>query len=58
MDWQAQQQLEEERLRNTLEALDRCKAAGASSKDLDTLARELGVKALWKPKQENAAWQR
>lgn len=50
MDWQAAQ-LDEERLRTTLEALDRCKAAGASDDDLDTLARELGVRQWW-TKQE------
>lgn len=58
MEWQAQQQLEEERLRETLEALDRCKAAGAAEKDLDTLAAELGVRQWWNKKEKRNAMER
>jgi len=46
-DFQQQHELEAERWTLTVEALDRCFQAGAKLADLETLARECGVK--WVP---------
>ena len=46
-DFQQQHELEAERWMLTVEALDRCFQAGAKLADLETLARECGVK--WVP---------
>lgn len=42
-DWYQQQQLEEERYRMTVDALNRCAAKGANPEDLKFIARELGL---------------
>lgn len=42
-DWEQQQESESERWQMTIEALNRCAAAGAKTEDLMTLARECGV---------------
>lgn len=42
-DWYQQQQLEEERYRMTVDALNRCAAAGANPEDLKFIAREAGI---------------
>lgn len=41
--WEQQQECERERWMMTIEALNRCAAAGAKAEDLKTLARECGV---------------
>ena len=41
--WEQQQECERERWMMTIEALNRCAAAGAKEEDLKTLARECGV---------------
>ena len=56
-DW-AYQQLMLERERETIEALNRCAAAGANPEDLKTLARECGIDLKYltigaKPEHEN-----
>jgi len=48
-DARQQQELEEERLLMTLEALDRCWRAGAKREDLLFLSDELGV--TWTPRE-------
>ena len=42
-DWEQQEQCERERYETTIEALNRCAAAGARPEDLKTLARECGI---------------
>lgn len=42
-DWEQQQECERERWALTIEALNRCAAAGAKVEDIQTLARECGV---------------
>lgn len=41
--WEMQQECERERWALTIEALNRCAAAGARPEDLKTLARECGI---------------
>jgi hypothetical protein len=41
--WEQQQECERERWMMTIEALNRCAAAGARPEDLNTLARECGI---------------
>ena len=41
--WEWQNQLEAERHHFTVEALERCLAAGAHPEDLEFLAREFGI---------------
>lgn len=49
--WQAE--LERERYQLTVEALDRCAAAGAKPEDLILLAREAGI--TYPPKEKSNA---
>ena len=42
-DWYQQQQLEEERYRMTVDALNRCAAKGANPEDLKFIGKELGI---------------
>ena len=41
--WEQQDQVERERYEMTVQALNRCAAAGARREDLETLARECGI---------------
>lgn len=49
--WEQQEELERERYAMTVEALNRCAAAGAKPEDLKTLARECGI-TNYKPPME------
>lgn len=52
--WDEHQQLEEERLKKTLDALDEINGCGMYE-TADFLARELGVKDFWRPERKYAA---
>jgi hypothetical protein len=49
--WEWQDQLEDERMQLTAEALERCLKAGARPEDLQFLAREFGI--TWRPENAN-----
>jgi hypothetical protein len=52
--WEWQSELERERHEMTVQALDRCAAAGAKPEDLKTLARECGIQN-YEPRGNHAA---
>lgn len=53
--WEQQEECERERFILTMEALDRCAAAGARPEDLKTLARECGITGYTPPNADARA---